>query len=235
MITIKIAVIICVLFNLFPVSTYAYDTSDTELLYLIKACADIGDYDRNSKDVNELMLRVLYTYRNFEIITDKNAYLTQTDKIKMCRTDFIKDVVYKAFRIDAPTPSPEKLTELGYCENNGFYYFTGGYTEYFATDVIDIQKVVVLPDGSQYVIFTNYYQEGENEPVLEYSSMQFARDNEGYFVISIDMDDDFMKLNSLIQPQVTNHSFDDFKKYLPWVIIITSLCISAFVFYRFFL
>ncbi len=235
MITIKITVIIYVLIQCLSITANAQHSESPELLRLIKACADIGDYNSETTDKNELMLRFLYTYRNFEIITDTEPFPTQSDNLKMCRTDFVKDAVYNAFRIDAPAPSPEMLTELGYCENNGYYYFKGGYSEYFATDVREIQKIIPLDDGTLYVIFSNYYQEGENPRRLEYSSMQIGRDNDGYFVIAIDMDDDFRKLNTLLNPKPETRSFDNLLKYLPFGIIILSLGTASVVFYRFFL
>lgn len=235
MITIKIAVIIYVLIQCLSVKVCAEDLQNTELLHLIKACADIGDYNYETTDKNELMLRFLYTYRNFEIITDKEPFITQSDNIKMCRTDFVRDAVYKAFRLDAPTPSPANLTKLGYCENNGYYYFTGGYSEYFATDVRNIEKIVTLDDGTFYVIFSDYYQEGTNTPQLEYSSMQIGQDKDGYYVIAIDMDDDFTKLNTLLKPMSEIGIFDNLSEYLPAFIIVLTISAVGFVFYRFFL
>lgn len=235
MITIKFAVIIYILIQCLSVSANAQEPNHTELLKLIKACADIGDYSRETTDENELMLRFLYTYRNFEIITDKEPFATQSDNIKMCRTGFVKDAVYRAFRLDAPTPSPVQLTTLGYCENNGYYYFTGGYSEYFSTDVRNIEKIIPLDDGTFYVIFSDYYQEGIKPPELEYSSMQLGRDKDGFYVIAIDMDDDFVKLNSLKQPVTENTVFDNLLKHLPAVIIVITLGAAAFVFCLFFL
>ena len=235
MITIKIAVIIYVIIQCLSVTAYAEDSENPELLRLIKACADIGDYNSETTDENELMLRFLYTYRNFEIITYKEPFTTQSDNINMCRTDFVRDAVYRAFRLDAPTPSPRELTELGYCENNGYYYFTGKYSEYFATDVRNIEKIVPLDDGTFYVIFSDYYQEGKNPPVLEYSSMQLGRDKDGYFVIAIDMDDDFTKLNSLLKPKPETGISDNLLKHLPALVIVITIVAVGFVFFLFFL
>lgn len=235
MIKIKIAVIIYVIIQCLSVTVRAQDLHNTELLRLIKACADIGDYNRETTDENELILRFLYTYRNFEIITDKEPFITYSDNIKMCRTDFVKDAVYRAFRIDAPTPSPQQLTTLGFCENNGYYYFTGGYSEYFATDVNAIEKIIPLDDGTFYVIFSDYYQESANPSQLEYSSMQIGRDKDGYYIIAIDMNDDFTKISSLLQPKSETRHLHYLLKYLPVVIIFISLVVSGFVFHRFFL
>lgn len=234
MIEIKTAVIIYVFLQCFFTTAYASHYENTELIKIIKACVDIGDYTAENCDQDELMRRVLYTYRNFEIITDKEPFATQSDKLKMCRTDFVKDTLYRVFRIDAPTPSPDKLTTVGYCENNGYYYYSGGYTEYFSTDVDEIQRIIPLSDGSFYVIFTDYYREGTNEPVLEYSSMRLGRDKDGYFVISIEMDDDFTTLNSLIYPEEAKEQVD-FYKYLPLAIMSLTLVLAGVIFYIAFL
>lgn len=234
MITIKTAVIIYAFLQCFFTSAYASHEENPKLIKLIKACVDIGDYTAENCDKDELMRRVLYTYRNFEIITDTEPFATQSDKLKMCRTDFVKDAVYQTFRIDAPEPSPDKLATLGYCENNGYYYFSGGYTGYFATDVDKIQRIIPLSDGSLYVIFTDYYREGNSEPTLEYSSMRIGQDKEGYYVISIEMDDNFTTLNSLIYPEEPKQSVD-FSKYLPVVVIIITLALACVVFYIIFL
>lgn len=234
MIAIKTAVIIYILLQCFFTSVYASHEENPELMKIIRACVDIGDYTAETCDKNELMRRFLYTYRNFEIITDTEPHATKSDKLLMCRTDFVKEALYRAFRIDAPTPLPEKLTELGYCVNNGYYYYSGGYTEYFATDVKDILKVIELDDNSIYVIFSDYYREGNNEPVLEYSSMLIGQDSDGYYVMAIEMDDDFTTLNSLIYPdEVAEPAM--FYKYLPSVIIAITLTLAGAVFYIFFL
>lgn len=234
MITIKTSVIIYVLLQCLFTTAYASRDENPELMRIIKACVDIGDYTAETCDENELMRRFLYTYRNFEIITDTEPYATKSDRLMMCRSDFVKDAVYRAFRIDAPAPSPEKLTTLGYCENNGYYYYSGGYTEYFSTDVDEIQRIIPLSDGTFYVIFTDYYREGINAPVLEYSSMRLGRDKDGYFVISIEMDDDFTTLNSLIYPEEAKNQVN-FYKYLPLVIISLTLVLAGVVFYIVFL
>ena len=58
MIAIKIAVTIYVIIQCLSVTAYAEDSENPELLRLIKACADIGDYNSETTDENELMLRI---------------------------------------------------------------------------------------------------------------------------------------------------------------------------------
>lgn len=234
MINIKKAVIIYIILHCLFNTVYAESTDDPKLMSLIKACVDIGEYDRENFDENDLMRRVLYTYRNFQIITDVEPYPTQTDDLKMCRTDFVKDVLHRAFRLDAPAPPPDKLTELGYCQNDGYYYFSGGYTEYFATDVKDIYKIIQLQDGTLYVIFTDYYFEGNNDKKLEYSSMRIGHDADGYYVLSINMNNDFKDLKPLMNPEQgsNNHQL---AKYIPAIVTGITIILACIVFFIYFL
>ncbi len=204
------------------------------MLPIIKACADIGSYDRESYDENELMLRVLYTYENFKILTDTSAITSKSGNINMCNTEFIKDAVYRAFRIDAPTPPPDMLTTLGYCENDGYYYYTGGYSEYFATDVREILKVIPLSDGTVYAIFSNTYQSGASTPETEYNGMRLGRDNDGYYAVSFNMGGDFSEVDELLSPTDDEKSpfADLLSRYLPLIVAFFTLaaCLVAVYF-----
>ncbi len=229
----RLLVFFCVLFHLLSISAHAEEYNSKELLTLIKACADIGDFDSSDFNENELMRRFFYTYRNFEILSNFPTNAVTSDKITVCDSRFVQDAVYKAFRLDAPSPKPHLLTELGFCENNGYYSFYGGYSEYFATDVKEIVKIIPLPDNTDYVIFSNDYQEGENKPIAEYSSMIVAQDNDGYFVKSINMNDDFRNLWSLLNPKPET---DDaiWIHYLPVAVIVSTLSLVCLAFYIFF-
>ena len=208
---------------------YATDNDYEKMLPVIKSCADIGSYDSKSYDRDELMLRFLYTCENFKILTDTPMITSKSGNINMCNTAFVKDAVYKAFRIDAPTPPPDKLTTLGYCENNGYYYFTGGYSEYFATDVKDILKVTPLDDGSVYVVFSNTYQSGNSSPQTEYNAIRLGYDSTGYYALSLDMGGNLTETDKHTAPE--NHSpvKDYISRYLPLFVALFTLaaCLIA--------
>lgn len=213
---------------------YAEYNNYSDYMPIIKACADIPSYDNTDYHIDNLMLQVLYTHENFKIITDSEPNFISSGSLKMCSSQFIKEALFKAFRINAPSPTPDKLTELGYCENNGYYYYTGGYTNYFATDVRDIVKITPAENGSEIVIFSDIYNENGTEPVAEYSRMTVAKDDFGYYVTSINMGSTLPKAETLTAfPSETKSVWESVGRYLPLSVIIITLALSGTVFYIF--
>lgn len=220
----------CVFFILStPATAYAFD----ELMPLIKACADIPYYDRETTDIHELMLDVLYTYPNFRILSDISPIADTSGALKMCDSNYIRTVMNKAFRLSPPTPTPDMLTELGYYYNNGYYYFTGGYSGYFATNVTEITHSVNLDDGSLYILFSNTYTENSRPPRTEDSAMKFAKDDNGYYVTSIDMGLSYSTLNNELTLHTDNSvPLSSVKKYSPAIIGLITIISAVFVFYK---
>ena len=229
----KITIILIVLLECFAISANAENDDKTELLTLIKACADIGSFDSRDYDIAELMMRFFYSYQNFKILSPVPPKAVSSGTVTMCNSDFVYDALYRAFRINPPTPKPHMLTELGYCEDNGFYSFYGGYDEYFSTDVREIVKIIPQPDGSEYVVFSNYYTQGENPPVFEYSSMTVQRDDKGYYVTAIKMNADFSALQPNFE-QSRENGTHPFSEYLPEVVILLTALSACIVIYVFF-
>ena len=229
----KIIIILIVFLECLAISAHAADDDKTELLTLIKACVDIGSFDSSDYDIDELMMRFFYSYQNFKILSPVPPYAVSSGTVTMCNSDFVFDALYRAFRINPPTPKPHMLTELGYCEDNGFYSFYGGYDEYFSTDVREIVKIIPQPDGSEYVVFSNYYTQGTNPPVFEYSSMTVKRDDKGYHVTAIKMNDDFSALQPNFEQSSENGSHLFFE-YLPEVVILLTALSACIVIYFFF-
>ena len=229
----KIIIILIVLLECFATPANAENDDKTELLTLIKACVDIGSFDSSDYDIDELMMRFFYSYQNFKILSPIPSHAVNSGTVTMCNSDFVFDALYRAFRINPPTPKPHMLTELGYCEVNGFYSFYGGYDEYFSTDVREIVKIIPQPDGSEYVVFSNYYTQGTNPPVFEYSSMTVKRDDKGYYVTAIKMNDDFSALQPNFE-QSRENGTHPFFEYLPEVVILLTALSACIVIYFFF-
>ena len=191
---IKRFILVLILFINIPVfaSGKNLSTADkTELLTLIKCCADIDNYDRNDYDMDELMRKVLYTHRNFRLLSSIPANeQTINSSLKMCSERFISDSIQKAFRLQAKHPEEYELADIGYCSANGYYYYYGGYTRYFATDVHRISNTFYTSDGSLYVIFSNSFNNGTSLKD-EYSTATAKRDGYGWYLTSIHMNSDF--------------------------------------------
>lgn len=213
---------------------FAQDYND--LLPIIRACADIPDYDRDNTDINKLMIGVLYTFQNFETVVSTPSNADTSGSLHMCNGEFIREIMNKIFRLNAPEPSPEKLTQLGYYYSNGIYYYMGGYTAYFATNVNRITNAIPLDDGGVYVIFENTYTENNNEPATEHSAMRFAKDDIGYYVSSIDMGLDYSTLNEQLKTQSpTSPYLDTLNNALPFIIIVITVTVSVIILVKFIL
>ena len=160
----------------------------SEILRLIKACADIMEYDSESSDDTELIRRVLYSHDNFKLLSSLSSGFTNIDgNIKLCSADFTDDVMQKAFRRTPEKPPVNMLTSLGYCYNNSSYYYTGGYNTYFATDVQELIRIMKLSDTDLFIVFSDTYKEGDAEPLLEYSTAVISRDKNGFYLKRLDM------------------------------------------------
>lgn len=168
-------------------------TDSQEILFLIKSAADIMDYDSVSSDLDTLTRHVLYTHENFRLISTLSPESGETGSdpsIRLCSSGFIEDAMYTAFRKTPEKPAVNMLTSLGYCFNDGSYYYTGGYNTYFATDVKDLVRVLKLTDDTLFVIFSDTYTEGGNAPIFEYSTAVVSRDSRGFYLKQLHMGGD---------------------------------------------
>ena len=201
-----------------------------ELLLLIKCCADIKDYDRNNYDMDKLMRNVLYTRRNFiPVSTFQPDEKTINNGLKMCSEKFISDSMYKAFRLEAKRPDEHELTSIGYCVANGYYYYYGGYTRYFATDVHNIANTFYTPDGSLYIIFSNSFYNGISQ-TDEYSTATARHDSDGWYLTSIHMNSDFTDMPEHLST-VNELPADDtgMRRYFPALIILITVALVSVI------
>ena len=201
-----------------------------ELLILIKCCADINDYDRSNYDMDKLMRNVLYTHRNFIPICsfhpDEKAI---NSGLKMCSEKFISYSIYKALRLEARHPDEHELTATGYCAANGYYYYYGGYTRYFATDVHSIANTFYTPDGSLYIIFSNSYYNGISKSD-EYSTATARHDSDGWYLTSIHMNSDFTDMPenlSTVNELPTDNT--GMRRYFPALIILIAVVLVSVI------
>ncbi len=208
------------------------ETDRTLLLRLLRACADIYEYDENTA-VDELMRKVLYTHKNFTHLTSVPPESSEKNpSLKLCSEKYITSAVYNAFRRESDRPAVNMLTETGYCYNNGYYYYTGGYTDYFRTEVHDIIKAYKMNNNSLYLVFSDTYTENDTT-VSEYSSAVVQKDKDGYYLTSLKMGDDFR--NMTVPENTTQTEADSvseaLKSALPFIIMLFTLAAVGIVIY----
>lgn len=205
-----------------------------ELLYLVKACADLMEYNSKDYDIHTVMRHMLYTYKNFTLLSNIPPQHSQSGSIQLCGSDFIDDVLYKAFRLTPEKPAVNMLTELGYCYNNGFYYSAGGYNTYFATDVKEILSAYTLPDDSILLIFKNEYTEGDSSAVQEISSAVAAKDKNGFYLLSLNMGGELPDIHGTVHHDTeTDTEPNNVKAYYPLFIAIIGLALIGIIIYWF--
>ena len=123
------------------------------------------------------------------------------------------------------------LTQIGYCYNNSLYYYTGGYNEYFATDITDIIKIYAIKDNSIYVIFKNSYTDSNTPVGVEFSSATIKKDTEGYYLSSLQMGKLIDNPRELISPDTINASGSIYTKYIPLFVILIAVAVTGIVIY----
>lgn len=163
------------------------DSQRSQIITLLKCCCDIVSLDESTDD-DALLRRVLYTHKNFMLLTPIPPKTAKSgSELTLCSANFIDAAMQSAFRKAPSRPAVNMLTELGYCYNNGYYYYTGGYTKYFATEISEIIQTYTLPDKNIYAVFSDKYTESGKEPVFEYSTAVISKDKNGFYLTRLKM------------------------------------------------
>lgn len=207
------------------------NSEKSDILLLLKACADIYTFNPTDYDIDYLTLHVLYTHKNFALLSKIPTQSSENTTIKMCSEPFIADVMYKAFRITPKKPALNMLTETGYCYNNGLYYYRGGYKNYFATDIKEIIKSYAIADNSIYVIFKNTYTDSSTPVSEEYSSATLKKDKDGYYLTSLYMGKLIDNPQTITSPDTIEKAPLLYKRYIPVFIILIASAVIGIVIY----
>ena len=147
---------------------------------------DIKDYDYDS-----LFKYVLYTHKNFQILTDippdsGSSSSLGYNNVSLVRSDFIDYVMENVFRITPEKPPVNSLINRGFCYNDGYYYYTGGFDVFFSTQILDLIGVYDIGGGVTFVIFSDIYRENDTE-TPEYSFAVLQKVNNSYSVLRLGM------------------------------------------------
>ena len=165
-----------------------------EITKTLTACADVMRFNIRNYDYNKLFKYVLYTHKNFQILTDipadtGNSSNLGYNNVKLVNSDYIDYIMTRVFRITPEKPPVNELLERGFCYNDGYYYYIGGFGVYFATKIVDIKGVYDIGGGVTFVIFSDIYYEG-NTRTPEYSFAILQNTENGYSLMRLGMGED---------------------------------------------
>lgn len=228
-----------------------------EITKTLTACADVMRFNIRNYDYDKLFKYVLYTHKNFQILTDipadtGNSSNLGYNNVTLVNSDYIDYIMTRVFRITPEKPPVNELLERGFCYNDGYYYYIGGFGIYFATEIVDIKGVYDIGGGVTFVIFSDIYYEG-NTRTPEYSFAILQNTENGYSLMRLGMGEDlptsdevrlyspfktYNEMNWNINNVDNNNDVDFVKSYIsiPILLLVISLgligltaCIAALV------
>lgn len=165
-----------------------------EITKTLTACADVMRFNIRNYDYDKLFKYVLYTHKNFQILTDipadtGNSSNLGYNNVTLVNSDYIDYIMTRVFRITPEKPPVNELLERGFCYNDGYYYYIGGFGVYFATKIVDIKGVYDIGGGVTFVIFSDIYYEGDTI-TPEYSFAILQNTENGYSLLRLGMGED---------------------------------------------
>lgn len=227
-----------------------------EITKTLTACADVMRFNIRNYNYDKLFKYVLYTHKNFQILTDipadtGNSSNLGYNNVTLVNSDYIDYIMTRVFRITPEKPPVNELLERGFCYNDGYYYYIGGFGVYFATKIVDIKGIYDIGGGVTFVVFNDIYYEGDTR-TPEYSFAILQNTENGYSLMRLGMGEnlptsDEVRLYSPFKTynemnwninNVDNNNDDFVKSYIsiPILLLVISLgligltaCIAALV------
>lgn len=215
-----------------------------EITKTLTACADVMRFNIRNYNYDKLFKYVLYTHKNFQILTDipadtGNSSNLGYNNVKLVNSDYIDYIMTRLFRITPEKPPVNELLERGFCYNDGYYYYNGGFGIYFATEIVDIKGVYDIGGGVTFVIFSDIYYEGDTR-TPEYSFAILQNTENGYSLMRLGMGEDlptsdevrlyspfktYNEMNWNINNVDNNNDVDFVKSYIsiPILLLVISL------------
>ena len=165
-----------------------------EITKTLTACADVMRFNIRNYNYDKLFKYVLYTHKNFQILTDipadtGNSSNLGYNNVTLVNRDYIDYIMTRVFRITPEKPPVNELLERGFCYNDGYYYYIGGFGVYFATEIVDIKGVYDIGGGVTFVVFSDIYYEGDTR-TPEYSFAILQNTENGYSLMRLGMGED---------------------------------------------
>lgn len=165
-----------------------------EITKTLTACADVMRFNIRNYNYDKLFKYVLYTHKNFQILTDipadtGNSSNLGYNNVTLVNSDYIDYIMTRVFRITPEKPPVNELLERGFCYNDGYYYYIGGFGVYFATKIVDIKGIYDIGGSVTFVIFSDIYYESDTR-TPEYSFAILQNTENGYSLMRLGMGED---------------------------------------------
>lgn len=215
-----------------------------EITKTLTACADVMRFNIRNYNYDKLFKYVLYTHKNFQILTDipadtGNSSNLGYNNVTLVNSDYIDYIMTRVFRITPEKPPVNELLERGFCYNDGYYYYIGGFGVYFATKIVDIKGVYDIGGCVTFVVFSDIYYEGDTR-TPEYSFAILQNTENGYSLMRLGMGEDlptsdevrlyspfktYNEMNWNINNVDNNNDVDFVKSYIsiPILLLVISL------------
>lgn len=217
-------------------------TSDEELNSIrltLSACADIMKFDIKSYDYDSLFKYILYTHRNFEILTDipPNSGSSSSlgyNNVSVVNSEYIDFIMESIFRITPEKPPVNNLLTRGFCYNDGYYFYTGGFNVYFATEIQDILGIYDIGGEAFFTVFSDIYYEGDTK-TPEYSFAILQKTDNSYSLLRLGMGENlpsqaeiqkyspFSAYNNSAWENIPKTKEDNSRLLLPLLLLIISV------------
>ena len=161
----------------------------------VASCADIAEFDIKNYDYDKIFRCALYTHENFRVLTDIDPKEGESstlgyNKISLVSGEYMDFVMENVLGITPEKPPIGDLTERGFCFNNGYYLYTGGYSTYFATEITGIDSTEHLGGGVFLVNFSDVYTEGNTHTAEKSYAVLLEREDNTYTLLRLGMGQD---------------------------------------------
>lgn len=173
----------------------------------LTACADIMSFDIQNYDYDTLFRYILYTHQNFRILCDIDPLSGSSsslgyNNVSIVSSEYIDYIMNNIFRITPEKPPVNNLMNRSFCYSGGYYFYTGGFSKYFATEIRDISAVYDMGGGVVFTVFSDIYsEEGKSTP--EYSFALLQKTGSSYSLLRLGMGENLP-------------SADEVRKYSPF-------------------
>ena len=209
------------------------DSEKNDMMTVIKACADVMEFDIRDYDYDKTVKYILCSNQNFKILTDiPSNYIADSGGISIVGTEYIDYILKNVFDLPTEHPGVNLLTRRGFCVDSGYYYYKNNFG-YYATDILDAEGIYNLGNNMYYIVFSDIFRL-ESSAVPEYSYAVLEKNSGGYKLIKLGMGKNLLFERELyeLSPQMkSSYSWENtepkpvYDKYL--YIILFMVCISC--------